>query len=111
MNIDILYFDILYFFTTSERLYCGSWRYFVLAKFIYFNRSLSAVVEYFDRSLGYIPSLQIYCHEANLPAMLSNYQQAIVTLLSNYQQVTVPKGAIVARAGLRSDIHLRERPS
>ena len=31
-------------------------------------------------------------------------------LLSNYQQVTVPKEAIVARTGLRSDIHLRERP-
>ena len=55
-------------------------------KFIYFNRSLSAVVEYSDRSLGYIPSLQIYCREANLPA-----------LLSNYQQVTVPKGVIVAK--------------
>ena len=68
-------------------------------KFIYFNRSLPAVVEYSDRSLGYIPSLQIYCREANLPA-----------LLSNYQQVTVPKGVIVARTGLRSDIHLRERP-
>ena len=68
------------------------------------------MVEYFDRSLGYIPSVQIYCHEANLPALLSNYQQAIVLLLSNYQQVTVPKGAIDARTGLRSDIHLRERP-
>ena len=68
------------------------------------------MVEYFDSSLGYIPKLQIYCHEANLPALLSNYQQAIVALLSNYQQVTVPKGAIVARTGLRSDIHLRERP-
>ena len=45
-----------------------------------------------------------------MPALLSNYQQAIVTLLSNYQQVTVPKGAIVACTGLRSDIHLRERP-
>ena len=53
-------------------------------KFIYFNRSLSAVVEYFDRSLGYIPSVQIYCHEANLPALLSNYQQATVPQLSNY---------------------------
>ena len=27
-----------------------------------------------------------------------------------YKQVTVPKGAIVARTGLRSDIHLCERP-
>ena len=68
------------------------------------------MVEYFDRILGCIPSLQIYCHEANLPALLSNYQQAIVALLSNYQQVTVRKGAIVARTGLRSDIHLREKP-
>ena len=45
-----------------------------------------------------------------MPALLSNYQQGIVLLLSNYQQLTVPKGAIVARTGLRSDIHLRERP-
>ena len=37
-----------------------------------------------------LPSVQIYCHEANLPALLSNYQQAIVPLLSNYQQGTAP---------------------
>ena len=94
------------------------------------------MVEYFDRSfIGYIPTVQIYCQEAHLPALLANYQQATVPLLSNYQQatasllsnyqqatvpllsnyqqataielyiiykqVTVPKGAIVARTGLR----------
>ena len=99
----------LFHILTKGRLY---FVFEILSLFISIAHCLLCVVEYFDRSLGYIPSVQIYCHEANLPALLSNYQQAIVLLLSNYQQVTVPKEAIVARTGLRSDIHfiIRERP-
>ena len=107
MDIDISYFDILCFSQQANvcsvvpgdlfHILTKGRRYFVFETLSLFISIAHCLL--WLNILGYIPNLQIYCHEANLPALLSNYQQAIV-----------PKGAIVARTGLRSDIHLRERP-
>ena len=52
------------------------------------------------------PGYKLACTAIKLSASYC----ATATELFIYRQVTVPKGAIIARTGLRSDIHLRERP-
>ena len=105
----VLWFLAIYFVFELKVGDTLSLKYYVCL----FQSPLSAVVEYFDRNLGYIPSVQIYCHKANLPTLYQTISKplcATAIKLYIYKQVTVPKGAIVAHTGLRSDIHLRERP-
>ena len=76
---------------------------------------MSAVVEYFDRSLGYIPSLQIYCYVRGklactaiklsashcataIKLLASHYATAIKLLASHYANIRIVCS------------HLRERP-
>ena len=47
-----------------------------------------------------------WCYNAR---SVTNHIADFAPLLLLYKQVTVPKGANIARTGLRSDIHLRER--